>query len=599
MAGSSVRQAITLEDWSGCGGDEGERVGFGVKGQTEQVLWYRIDYDGNASYASPYLTNYGVQAEIVLEDDGNWTGSVRQWIGGIEFPGATLTPGSEATALPGTFSVLVDDLTVRVFWRDNQIGTLTLDQWTTQSATPQTNGGRIGLGIDCTQDRATGSRCLVNWYTIEYESTGLPTKQRSKGIISAGGTLYQEAWLGRYSSIANNGSITLPADKLTLAAQRGGVLYIADPTAIRTYTPLTDTMATLTASAGSVPTGCPLINVYRDRLVVSGQEDGPGQWFMSKQGDFTAWDYSLLGPGDAVSGATNAAGLIGEPILATASWLDDFFLFGCTNSLWVLKGDPSYGGKMFNLSTRVGIVDMASHCFGPSGEFIFLTSDGLYFLEPNPNSTPKSISREKLPQELRHVDKGTFTILMAYDFEYRGIHLYLTGERGTRKHWWVTWPEGTFWPVALQGNGPTAIQEFKSYDPIRNAVLLGNGTGDKYSDDAHDDKGSEIVSYAEIGPLRPSGDDYNEGKLDELWAILADGSGDVTWSVKSAATPSGTLDATAQATGTWVAGTNGREHPRVRGMSILLRLENGDTNQRWAMESIGAIMSKAGKYRIP
>jgi len=54
--------------------------------------------------------------------------------------------------------------------------------------------------------------------------------------------------------------------------------------------------------------------------------------------------------------------------------------------------------------------------------------------------------------------------------------------------------------------------------------------------------------------------------------------------------------AAASATGTWSAGLNYKEHPRVRGGSLVIKLEGADA-AKWAYESGSIIREYAGRSR--
>ena len=575
-----------------------------------KIVPYLADHHGKYQIfcrmddTTPVLTTDGVEAELVLEgSDGTYSGKLTAYVNGNAPVEYAFSGGSTSSTTPGIFSILVSGNNVKAYWRGIEL----IDQ-AVATPCPGVKGDRVGFGVQCTQNDLDGttsvSKALVDWFRIQHYVTGSPTKARTKGFVVSNGWPYQELWMGQWTVVGTLGGFTLPRDSLILSAERGGVLYIADPTAVRTYTPGTDAMATLTATGGkgTVPTGCPLIVRYRDRIMVAGAEAAPHIWYMSRQGDPKDWLYTDTDEGAAVAATSSPAGKIGEPILAMAAWLDDFVVFGCTNSLWILRGDPTVSGRLFNASTRIGIVDKAAWCFGPSGEFVFLSSDGLYAMAPDASSKPKSISRDKLPKELRHVDRNTYTVLLAYDHEFRGIHIYLTAEDQRKgKHWWVSWPEGTFWPVVIpNAQEPTAILEFMANDPSQNAVILGarDGYTRRYEDDSQTDGGTEITSFVVIGPLRVGGDDYHDGILSEIWGTLAGNSGQVTWGVQPSDTPEGAVTATATASGTWSEGLNPRTHPRVRAGSAAIKIENAETDRSWAVEQMGAILTRGGKHRI-
>ena len=75
----------------------------------------------------------------------------------------------------------------------------------------------------------------------------------------------------------------------------------------------------------------------------------------------------------------------------------DFLLMFSEQSTWVLRGDPAFGGQLFNLSRKVGCVSPEAWCYGPDGEICFLSKDGIYVVSPDMSSPPVSLSDGRMP----------------------------------------------------------------------------------------------------------------------------------------------------------------------------------------------------------
>jgi len=105
---------------------------------------------------------------------------------------------------------------------------------------------------------------------------------------------------------------------------------------------------------------------------------------------------------------------------------DDFHVFGAKGSLWVMRGDPAAGGIIDAISYSVGIVGPKAWCQGPQGEFYFLSTDGLYRLPPGATARPEPLSPGKIPEELVRLNPATHDILLEWDDEQKGVHIYLT-----------------------------------------------------------------------------------------------------------------------------------------------------------------------------
>ncbi|MCH7925080.1 MAG: hypothetical protein IIC51_06060, partial [Planctomycetes bacterium] len=98
-------------------------------------------------------------------------------------------------------------------------------------------------------------------------------------------------------------------------------------------------------SKGQTPTGCPLIAVFADRLILAGQTDFPHLWYASRKGDYLDWSFGR--PADdtaqAVAGAATDAGIIGEPLTALVPHSSDYLVLSTISQLWVLRVDPYLG----------------------------------------------------------------------------------------------------------------------------------------------------------------------------------------------------------------------------------------------------------------
>jgi hypothetical protein len=163
--------------------------------------------------------------------------------------------------------------------------------------------------------------------------------------------------------------------------------------------------------------------------------------------------------------------------------------------------------------------------------------------------------------------------------------------------YWVDWDSKTFWPHKLAHEASVLLR----HTPIalgQSCVLLGCEDGHiRRLDDtvATDDEGS-VESYVDYGPFMLGGSEVHEGILTELVGVLGKDSGDVTWELyvgddaESAATSE-----TAFATGTWTAGVNRSEHPRMRGVAARVRLIG--TGTPWTIESIVLQRVPTGRLR--
>jgi hypothetical protein len=390
---------------------------------------------------------------------------------------------------------------------------------------------------------------------------------------------------------------------VTLATNPGnGTCAYRIERAPKVFDPSAGTLAIWAATAlkGQVPTGCPLISRYRDRIALAGALVAPHVWYQSRLGDPDDWDYSQTDVARAVAGTTAEAGRVGEPITAQIAHSDEYLVYGCPQSVWVMAGDAAYGGKLNAASQNVGIIDAGAYARGPQGELYFLSSSGLYVL-PSGSSQPQEISRNPLPRDLQFIDANSHTILLAYDHRARGIHIYLTpDESKTIKHWWFDLPTKSLWPLTMVGNHePFSLLAYNTETNEGYVVLLGtrNGYVRRYRETFETDEGTAITSYVVIGPI-PGGNELSEGVLSELECTKAEDCGEIDWSILAGDSGEAVLSATASQTGTFARdGIQYTVRPRVRGKALAIKLANGES-RRWALETLAITMLEAGRKRL-
>jgi hypothetical protein len=350
---------------------------------------------------------------------------------------------------------------------------------------------------------------------------------------------------------------------------------------------------------------------YRDRAVLFSPPEAPYRWSMSKQGDYEDWDYAPADETDpqrAIDGANADAGDCPEAINAAAPWGDDYLLFGCESSLWVLRGDPAFGGLLDNVSRYAGILAPKAWCFTPDGYFAFLSSDGVMVLsasDAGPGKKLEYFSQNILPEELRNINPEMFWIDMEYDRKHHGIFLSLTGKDRTlgNSHWWMDWRTRTFWPESYaNGHEPFCLLWHESWDKSSSALLLGcrDGWIREHSPYARRDDDTAISSYVTYGPISLGRNVLEEGMVTELTAHVPteDYNCDIDWAVRRGQTAREAFANTTDLhTGTWNSQNLQRTaYPRTRGGAVCLKISNGN-NDRWALETVGMRVRNLGRRR--
>ena len=424
--------------------------------------------------------------------------------------------------------------------------------------------------------------------TVAETTKGINTGMRSTRIVrgASGGTM-----TGAFKiKTVSGATITLAA---TPNSEGASALEFRIVRTLKVYDPDDNKLRPVfhVWTRGSVPTNCTAITTWRNRLVVVEASD-PQNFKMSRQGNPLDWKYSEDDAQRAVAGSLISAGQIGEPITALIPYHHNCLVIGCTSSLWVMTGDPALGGTARKLDSEIGILDKNSWCMTAGGYLFFMSHDGVYVMPPGCGTSPTSVSRELLPDELMNIDPASKVVTMVYDLRFRGVHLFIFGGSNT-DHWFIdikTRLEGdqitaAFWPVSYQvAHGASACHARRNNISGQSNVIFGGNDGylRHLQTTLDQDDGSTISSHIVFGPFA-LGDSkgVTEGKLTSLCAALARGSGDVTWSVHVGQTAEDAVNAAARESGTWTgysdAGLQYKAHPRARGAFATVKITSAGT----------------------
>ena len=399
------------------------------------------------------------------------------------------------------------------------------------------------------------------------------------------------------------GSIAEIVGYNALVSAHVDVPYVYDP--VKRGAGLWDSVSRWQARVGSVPIGCPLIATYGDRLVLAGFP--PHVWYMPRRGDPDDFNYMAIDPQAAITGTSSDAGRLGEPITALAPWQRDYMIFGCDKSIWVMRGDPCYGGRLDCADHNYGIVDAKSWCYLPDGNLLFLSRDGLRMLSAGDRDS-EALSSDRLPGELHNVDTHNWRASMIYDSARKGAWVCLAPvasvETGEQLQWFFDLQDGGFWPIKLPtGRSPSTIltRESDSYGDCELLFGCNDGVVRSFHPGWLTDEGVVIDSYVLYGPFR-LWDAEREGILNQMIATLGDASGPVQWSIYVGATAEECYTrAKADASfldGDWVGGINGIDRPRARGNYAILKVAGSSTSSvPWMIDSVICQILKAGVYR--
>lgn len=409
-----------------------------------------------------------------------------------------------------------------------------------------------------------------------------------------------------WSATTNNTGHSPPLNftGLMQSASNNQLQYFVDGTNYVYYKPPTNSVETWTATAGALPVDSDgnkarLICTWRGRTVLSGLLLDPQNWFMSAVSAPTDFDYAPTSqsPTQAVAGNNAGLGLIGDVVTGLCPYTDDVLVFFGDHTIFMMRGDPMAGGQIDLVSDAIGCAWGEAWCKDPYGNVYFFSNKcGIYRFVPG-QQLPIRVSQaiEALTQQ---VDTGLYVIRMIWNDRFQGLHIFATlasGPADTTHYFWEmrtnAWWTDNF---ANTNHNPLCCVAADGNDPNDRLLLIGSWDGyvRVLDPEAVDDDGTPITSEVLIGPILTQ--EQDEMLLKEMQAVLAVGSGDVTFGVQVGRTAEEAVVAAAAVTGTWAAARNLTSPVRRSGHAIYIKLS---ATTRWAMESIRTVFAGRGKVR--
>lgn len=380
------------------------------------------------------------------------------------------------------------------------------------------------------------------------------------------------------------------------------------------------------ATYGAMPEKAYLGCLYRGRGVLAGNPDYPYQWYMSKLGDLFNFKYYVNNPLSAVSAGNADAGEIGDIIRCLIPYKDDYLIFGCANSIWVMRGDPVAGGSLDEVDLTVGIYGAKSWCFDGAGNLYFWGTGGIHKL-PRDFGPIEPLSAVRLPELISDeaADPSTHRITMEYDRKRNGIFISVTKVTdGTNSCYWYDLTLKSFYPESYPEECGAYSQFY--YDANNTAykdLLVGckDGWIRKFDDSEKDDDigvsgeaalTEAINSYCVL-PITLIGDTEKDkrGKLTSLVFELGGGAsggsyGDtdgLSYEIHIGDDAETVIEAikdgdTAFASGT-LSGTGRKTKIRVRTRSMYLgiKIYNSTESETWVLNRLLGDIKPAGKLR--
>lgn len=317
---------------------------------------------------------------------------------------------------------------------------------------------------------------------------------------------------------------TLSTGMVGMAAINQNVYIVDGSSTIFQLNLSTLSMQGYSTTTGTAPTFCNLAVNWRARLVLAGDANNPQNFYMARTNDPTDWNYAATDASAAVAGNLAAAGQIGEPIVALIPYTDDYFVFGCAHSVWMLAGDLTQGGTITRLSEQMGIAGPRAWTMSPDGTIWFVASGGLHRLNPllDAYKAPTCVTLGLLNAYFGALGWNTHDVSLAWDVDLHYLYIFATPlgsvtqstgpststtQRISGDHLVYDSRGGGLWfqRYIAPEIGPTcAVMYTGDNTPGSRALLLGSWDGwiRLMDQGAFTDDGSTIAASITLGPYK-------------------------------------------------------------------------------------------------
>ena len=376
---------------------------------------------------------------------------------------------------------------------------------------------------------------------------------------------------------------------------------------------------------GIMPTSSSLIALYRGRLVFN-DDNRPHAWYMTKVGSpwKILYDYTNDGDLSAVTHTNTRVGEIGDIITAIIVYKDDFIIFGCVDSVWILIGDPLGSGQLARVTNATGVWGAKSWCIDDKSNLYFLGNDGIYRMPISESySTPDNISKMPLPNLIAtlDLDKSLHRITLGFDPIKNGILISKTLlSDGTNTSYWFDLTTQGFYPESYPAScGIFSIYYYPATDDTYKKFLVGCTDGyirefdNSTKNDTTTASTSVIDSYFTV--IQRLGTDQNtEGKMIWINGVTAGGTaggtfgdtdsvGYALYTGKDAELvlediKDDTTYVNAMSTGTWSGtGKQTKDRSRIKGCWFGLLIRNSTASETYGINDIYCVIAPAGKLQ--
>jgi hypothetical protein len=385
-------------------------------------------------------------------------------------------------------------------------------------------------------------------------------------------------------------------------------------------TPHYSTWATHFGNTVPLPNRFYLVCRYNGRLVISGNPERTGGWYMTRQANPFDLDFTDNTDLQSPIASDNADyGDIGDIVKALVPWHDDYLIFGCQNSMHYIQGDPLAGGARLVISDKVGMYGDSSWCFDGEGNLWFYGTGGLYKMSVQQGISPPVCMSNDIISNLVttiNADPHTHKISMGYDTNRNGIKLVSVElSTGVNKGYWIQINPFGVWPESVDEEiSSYSMVSYDDTNPDNSALLIGcqDGFIRKEDDSFVDDEGTstDITINSELLlPIIPAGKDGDSKGRITSTTIVTSGTGaggtvadtdsvtasfyksDTVEAVKQQVVDGDTPVFTEVLTG---PGRLKKIRKKIAGRAIGIKLSNSNAGESWSYESAEITNKPAG-----
>lgn len=396
-------------------------------------------------------------------------------------------------------------------------------------ATFASNTANVGVGLFAALNVVNAGPATFEVWT----GTTLTSYRQTTLVAVCGGSIYA----GDLTSLplATGGTSVLNGTGLVCAASGQGAMYFVDGFSIVKLDLATRTVVAYAATAGTLPTNVTGVVLWRDRLIFYGDRSSPQNFYMSRLGVYTDFDYSQIDPAAAFAGNASTAGHIGDPIVSMIPFADDQLMIAGDHNMWMMRGDPAAGGSIDLMSDAVGILGQFAWCKAPDGTVYFAGTGGLYKVR---GEAFEEIISNRFPF-FNAIQRTSTYLNLAWDRDRQGMWIMAcpvnTSTSLNRNLWYDGRTDGYF-PMGLPDAwGPVSMCVYDGDNPGDRALLMGGRGGliFKLADTAYDDDGGAFNCSFFVGPTKPGGamsmygttmpgSDLSEGIVNQLDVIFGE-----------------------------------------------------------------------------